>query len=234
MPTSPFGDSKRSNINNAQAALFDLKKLAVILKKAYTWDIAVVKEYHHVEGTVDVWMKLDKKAIEVKGIPIWGRGGSRFRFGWPLTGAVYDQETTTRIINEPDVGMVFHPRLDSTRALEDFQRRNHPHTDTTHGPFSPIFVPGLPVASQSPTTGVVQEAATHQIGPDDRLFLVDPVTGAGAIIKSDGRLILRGLEVVSLGLDQVYEDAQFVARQGDAGDGLGGAIAGGSSVVKSG
>lgn len=193
--------------------------------------LVFVYDYDPVKQTVDVVLAGDRRAPPLRGIPISGAGGHGLRH-------IHAWKGLTQT-DKPDIGYILYPRVGGGRKILDFIRRDL-NDSYARIERTAIFCGGLPAAisaGETPVANVVAaNPAMHQIGKDDN-GIVD-TTGAGFLLKvtPDGkrRVILRADEVFFLGLDQTVDDAQPVARQGDAGDGTGGAIAGGSSRVFSG
>lgn len=248
---SPFGVNRGPRANPASEAMRDLRGLHAHSRENYTWDFAIVTRYDHVAGRVDVRIKLDSGGMDVRGVPVWGRGGGRFRFGWSMVSAQFDAADPTRIINKPDVGMLLYPRLDSTRALEDFQLRPRPWTSQTHRASQGIFLPGVPIDAQDliknthidpaylfdlgigGAKGVYTPVQEQEFGPRDSFFL-NP-DGFGFIIKESGRIVIRAKDYVDvLKEGQAEGDLEKVVRTGDNGDGAITSALSGSGVLRTG
>lgn len=242
---SPFGSRRGARPNPSSNALQSLRGLDARTKEVYTWDYAVVTRYDHVSGLVDVRIKLDSGGMDIKNVPVWGRGGSRFRFGWSMVAAQFDPADPRRIVNKPDVGMLLYPRLDSTRALEDFQLRPRPFTSQTHRATQGIFMPGVLVAGQETLANthidpdylldnnVFTEVLEHEVGHRDSFFL-NP-QGFGIIIKESGRVVIRTKDYCDvLKEGQVEADVEQVVITGDNGDGAITSPLSGSGVLRSG
>lgn len=223
-------DGYRSNRGPTPNRLEDqlLQKRAERLEGARKRDIDLVYvyDYDHLQQTVAVVLANDRLALPIAGVPIAGAGGRGMRYIRPWKGL---KSGTT----EPDVGFIVYPRLGGGRALLDYVRRDLRYT-YSHIQDTAIFIGGIPISLEaSIATLAAGTPAAHEIGPDTTA-LVDEA-GAGIIVNRTAaglrQVILRGDQIYLLGIGQTTANAQAVARQGDAGDGMGGTIAGGSSRI---
>lgn len=192
-------------------------------------DLVYVYDYHPLDQTVDVVLANDRRSLPLTGVPIAGSGGRGLRYIRPWKG-IKSGET------KPDVGLIVYPRLGGGRSLIDYVRRDLRYT-YNHIQDTAIFFGGIPTSLETAIPNLVAGTpAAHEIGPETTA-LVDEV-GAGVILNVTPaglrQLVLRGDQIYLLGIGQTTANAQAVARQGDAGDGLGGGISGGSTNVFSG
>lgn len=210
--------------NPAQAATDSRRRMQAPQRELHTWDYARVERFHFATQKADVRILADPAGPLYTNVPVWGA---------PL-GHIWSLKSQSRKALDgyldPAIGILLFPRLNSQRLLYDFET-HLPAGGTaaiTHRPFRPLFIPGVPVDSDTLTTP--NPALENGWAVEGDKGYVDPETGTGYVIKPDGSIDWRATAIYMLRPGQVRADAPMATRAGDAGDGLGGSVSGGGML----
>jgi hypothetical protein len=213
--------------NYAHDGLMLRRAMDIACEGLYTAEPCIVDSYDFLTQRVSVRLKNFPKAPVIHNVPIYNTMGSL---------RVYRSFTTYQ--ENPlnaDVGILLFMRSDSTTSW-DFHSAQPAVTHTCHKGLGPVFVPGpLPLEDTVPTKrpAVQDDSATSatldKMGPKDTALVHD--SGAFILFKEDGKLVIKADEVYIGDKADAVATYKAAARKGDAGDGMGGAIAGGSSNV---
>lgn len=190
----------------------------------YTTEPCVVYEYHPAEQRVDVVLKNFPKAPVIRNVPIAGAGGELRTIRPMLSLKAGDPD--------PTVGIIAFTRSDSRTSWKR-RRRSDPFTDLMHRPVSPVFIDTVLLEDEAPYHPDYSENASvlNQLEPGDAAMVHS--SGSRIIFKANGDLLLLAAGDIYTGPAEVDASTfPAAARQGDAGDGTGGSIAGGSGRVK--
>lgn len=219
----------RSSHNPSRAALADRARDKDALPDTLGPRAVLVYDQDRIRRTVDVLLK-DRPGLQViRGVRLansdWGlRVSPRFR-----TVKANGEENAT-------VGWIMYPPTDHTGMLVNNLIRR-PYSERRFMSAAPIFFATSYTDTDNPDTDPIEfdpsdTAGTDPdvIGPNDD-YMGSP-WGQFIIFKANGDLVFRVPgNIYGFGTDEDLSDAKPVARQGDAGDGMGGGIGGGSSRV---
>lgn len=188
--------------------------------------VAVVRDYDALRQTVDVVIKTEDNGPTLKGIPILHPGGDL-----KYVSRMEASDPKSEFFGEtPTVGILIVPDDDVSLALEDHLTALPP-TKLKHALRKALFIPGIVPRASTPVmdyyndTGGADEFAAGDSG------LIHS-SGSRIIFKENGDIIIKAAgNLYGGGADQDISSFNAAARQGDAGDGTGGGISGGSGRV---
>lgn len=220
MRLAEIGGDRGPTQNSGEDGLALVRNIEAQLGKLALPDLYIVKSYDHLACTVNVVPKANPNGQVVYNVPVHGMGGSLRTY--------YGFRTVDNRDAEPDVGWLMFPKTDSRRAFSDFLRKMPPSSRIMQ-PFGAEFLPGvalnvLSLATPGGQTNPPNVVATGpgkatEMAPGDKGFL-DPVTGAGIIIKKGtGRVVIvapGGLYLLDLGED--FGDGTGVSLGGGFAD----------------
>lgn len=195
---------------------------------------AIVWDYYPKSQRVDVRDKSHPGSTTIYNIPIMGTGGV-FRTVAPLIagrpGSPYGGQETASHRGKATVGIVLFLDTDSANAWLDHSQ--HPPTSAiAHGIDGAVFIPHILTTDDGDATFLYEEVdGPDDIGPFDA-WMQDDRSGSYMVFKANGDIIIKAAGDVYIGgLDSEVSTYKDAARKGDAGDGVGGGIEGGSDRV---